>query len=61
MTYEDNVDRVQYEPNSPTEEEDNENEEENNIYEVKSKPKTKIKQIVKPKRNKKGITKSIKM
>ena len=35
MAYEDNIDGVQYELNSPTQEEDSENEQEDHIYEVK--------------------------
>ena len=58
IIYEDEIDRIpEYEPDSPTEEE----QEEDNNYEIQNKYKGKqLKQIEKPKKVKKGITKSIK-
>ena len=53
ILYEDEIDGIPYEPDSPTEDE---KQEEDNIYESK-----KPEQIGKPKRKKQGITKSIKM
>ena len=59
IIYEDEIDRIpEYETDSPTEEE----QEEDNNYEIQNKYKGKqLKQIEKPKKVKKGITKSIKM
>ena len=53
ILYEDEIDEIPYEPDSPTEDGE---QEEDDIYESK-----KQKQIEKPKRKKQGITKSIKM
>ena len=56
--YEDDIDGVSYESDSPTEEE----QEEDDIYEVKKKTKGKqLKPIEQPKKFRKAITKSIKM
>ena len=59
IIYEDEIDGIpEYEPDSPTEEE----QEEDNNYEIQSKHRGKQpNQIEKPKKVKKGITKSIKM
>ena len=59
IIYKDEIDRIpEYEPDSPTVEE----QEEDNNYEIQNKYKGKqLKQIEKPKKVKKGITKSIKM
>ena len=56
--YEDDIDGIPYEPDSPTEEED----EEDGIYEVQNnKSKEKQSKQIPPTHPKKGITKSIKM
>ena len=59
IIYEDEIYRIpEYEPDFPTEEE----QEEDNNYEIQNKYKRKqLKQIEKPKKVKKGITKSIRM
>ena len=58
IIYEDDIDGIPYEPDSPTEEED----QKDDIYEVqKNKSKEKQPKQINPKKYKKGITKSIKM
>ena len=58
IIYEDDIDGIPYEPDSPTEEED----QEDDIYEVQNnKSKEKQPKQINPKKCKKGITKSIKM
>ena len=58
IVYEEDIDGIPYEPDSPTEEED----QEDDIYEVQNnKSKEKQPKQINPIKNKKGITKSIKM
>ena len=58
IMYEEDIDGIPYEPDSPTEEED----QEDDIYEVQNnKSKEKQPKQINPKKCKKGITKSIKM
>ena len=62
IIYEDEIDGLpEYEPHSPTEDEEQEEEQDNYKIQTKSKKRPPAKQIEKPKQLRKGITKSIKM